>query len=493
MNNLARVQEVELSTSAESRPGWERAIGWLSWVMVLLFSWKTFKYLSEKSYFLADDYDHFELAHRLPLLEQLLTPIDVHFVPGHRLFSYLLERFAPLNFDVALWVMLGFHLLSVFMFSKVLGRLRSGPWNPLLVVLYGCGSSVLYLLFWWSAGIHRLPYVLFCLCSIYGYLGYRQHRYSRDLLVCVGGFVLAAAFYSKAVLLPGYLLALELCLSWRMGLSGWRRYRLGVALLLLSVVYLGWYELYAPVLRFDYVLNARLALDASLLGLDVFVRDLFLMPWQQEPKQLLGIWLGAVVMLVTCWRRPERCVFWLALLAVLLVNLLILGVGNRVQTMGSSVMLALRYQFEPLFLLGLFLCLILNRAPAPTPRPRVSRYWAMLAIAFCVAYPVGSFLHARATDRLMNEGGHEQVADYMSHLLAQLDGLPSDRVITFAQGDFPAQVYRVLFGPPKSFQAILPLRYPNLQFADRDKAQYEIDARGNVLSLSVRPSSDDAR
>ncbi|MBM4364532.1 MAG: hypothetical protein FJ104_17770 [Deltaproteobacteria bacterium] len=44
------------------------------------------------SHYLGDDVLAFEAARRLPLLEHLVAPIDVHLVPLHRLVTFLIHR-----------------------------------------------------------------------------------------------------------------------------------------------------------------------------------------------------------------------------------------------------------------------------------------------------------------------------------------------------------------------------------------------------------------
>src|SRR5689334_7021536 len=80
----------------------------------------------QRASFRGDDYLGFYGVVTQPLRAFLVTPIDVHFLPLHRLATWLIYRIAPLDFDVALGVMGIFHLLGVWMLYRVLTLLGGG-------------------------------------------------------------------------------------------------------------------------------------------------------------------------------------------------------------------------------------------------------------------------------------------------------------------------------------------------------------------------------
>ena len=53
------------------------------------------------SHFYGDDFWFFAEFRNLSFAEYLLTPITLHFVPMHRLFTALIYRIAPLDFRLA--------------------------------------------------------------------------------------------------------------------------------------------------------------------------------------------------------------------------------------------------------------------------------------------------------------------------------------------------------------------------------------------------------
>lgn len=448
---------------------------------ILSFAWVTARCALRNSYFIGDDYDHFQLIGSMSFLQYLFTPIDVHFVPLHRLFSWLLLKLAPLNFDLAVAILMAFQLASTAMLALLLKRLRPGPWNAPLLVLFACNSLLLPLLVWWSAGIHRFPYVLLSITCLYFYLGYREHKRWRDLLAAWACLVLAFGFYSKAVLIPVYVLALEFCLSWRLGFAALRRYAAGAWMLLAVVGYVIWYAFYAPVTRPAGTASIIVAVEITLAFLRTLA-DLLLLrqpgPWSLVGGGVLAVW--GLAMLATCLKRRENLIYWMALLGLVALNFLVIGGSSRGQMFGAYLAGISRYYFEVLFLLAIFFSLILNPAKPQHGGGGVrARYWGALAIGVAILYPLLAYQSAKA--QFADYGKvHRQAHHYMTRLLANLDELPADRPVRIAEGNLPLYVYGDWLHVYKPFAVVLPLRYPNLEFVPRDLAQYEIDQDGQL-------------
>ena len=146
--------------------------------------------------FYGDDYIGFHGVVTQSVRQFLLTPIDVHFIPLHKLATWLIYRIAPLNFDVALAVMCAFHLLGLWTLYRTL-RLLGASWlsAPLTAL---CAVNVYggVLLLGWSAGIARLAYILLSIAAIYHYLRFRESGSWGRLATVVACVVAAAAFFS---------------------------------------------------------------------------------------------------------------------------------------------------------------------------------------------------------------------------------------------------------------------------------------------------------
>ena len=77
-------------------------------------------HFASQSFFFEDDFVNFREAARDGLTYGYLTkPVYIHFAPAHRLADYLVQRYATLDFDVALAAMLGFYAASVVLIPQM--------------------------------------------------------------------------------------------------------------------------------------------------------------------------------------------------------------------------------------------------------------------------------------------------------------------------------------------------------------------------------------
>ncbi|MES2819191.1 MAG: hypothetical protein V4812_09445 [Pseudomonadota bacterium] len=446
--------------------------------VLLLFTLALVLFVRANSYFIADDYDHFIQAARMPLLQLLSMPIDVHYVPLHKLFSALILRLAPLNFDLALGVMLGFHGLSLALLYRLLQALSASPANLLIVLLYACNPFLVHPLLWWSSGIHRFPYVLLCLACLYCYARYRQSLRAIQLAGCYLAFVLAFGFYSKAILIPLYVLGLELCLG---GLKPGRlvqRFAPGAVMLLLSLGYALWYLAFAPVMQQGPTPSLVVTGEIVLRNFQVMAAVLTL---QRHDAPAVAVSLALLLVLalgIVCSALRERRTLWvwLVLFACVGINFVMVASSGRGQMFGRFLALALRYYWEVMFLIALFsgLLLAMLRGRAQSDLRSGHR----VALLLCIAY-IGALGWVGRTQILTSyEDSHVATARYMRRLVADLDRLPADRPLLLAQGNFPAHVYGSFlnfFDTRLPLAKVLPLRYSHLALVPAPQAQYRVD------------------
>lgn len=159
-----------------------------------------------------DDLEGFWLAKTLPLWKFLWAPIDVHRVPLHRLLSLVIVRIAPLDFPLSNAVLLAFHLGGCVFLFLALRELKETVFNYWIVAWYAMNPYFGSQLFWWTAGVARLPYILCANAAAYYYLVYRK-RGSRSAFALVILFTLLGfGFFAKSILIVLYLGGLELAL-----------------------------------------------------------------------------------------------------------------------------------------------------------------------------------------------------------------------------------------------------------------------------------------
>lgn len=108
------------------------------------------------SHFLRDDFAGFFIAQHERLITAMAMPIDVHFVPLHRLVKHLVYAFAPMNFTLAVALLLAVHLGALAL-VYALQRLRDTRANAVLLFFYGTNVQLGVLFVWWTSGLHRLP------------------------------------------------------------------------------------------------------------------------------------------------------------------------------------------------------------------------------------------------------------------------------------------------------------------------------------------------
>ena len=146
-------------------------------------------------------------------LDYLTSPATAHFAPGHRLLSYGLYRIAGLDFGAALVVLLAFHGASVVLMQRILAALFGRVWWTFALALtFGLSVSFMSMLWWFSPGLLALPATAFSLACIHAYLWWWRTRRRAWLIWSVVALCGALLFYEKAVLVPVYLVLMQLLL-----------------------------------------------------------------------------------------------------------------------------------------------------------------------------------------------------------------------------------------------------------------------------------------
>jgi len=275
-------------------------------------------HFASQSFFLADDFVQFEDAlGRDFSLGYLLDPSLGQFSPGSRLVALVMQRYATLDFDVALGFLLGVHSVGVALVHRIL-RLCVGAvwWTFALAFAYGISIIFMPSLQWFSAGIGRFCVATLSLASIHAYLCWRRTGRPAWLAWSVVAVGLGLFFYFKAFLIPVYVVLIRVLLldkssvrdsvksaarEWRV----WALYAVPVVLyMLVSLTRSGAQSWHGAPLG-SVVTYLRVAwLDGfipGLFGLRVTVDSgPFVHTWAVALCQILL--LAAVA--VSVWRRP---------------------------------------------------------------------------------------------------------------------------------------------------------------------------------------------
>lgn len=466
---------------------WERGFKGMVWLGLAVFTVLLALFVRTNSYYIDDDYDHFIQAARLPLWQMISTPIDVHYAPLHKLFSVLISHMAPLNFDVALLVMLGFHGLSIGLLYKILRSFSNSPVNLLIVFLYGCNPFVLYPLMWWSSGMHRFPYVFLCLACLYFYINYRRSQSRLHLASCCLAFFLAFGFYSKAILIPVYILGLELCLSGKDGIRHFfRRFLPGGIMFLLSMAYVFWYLHFAPVMQQGQTPSIASVCEIVLLNFKVMAGVLTFHQYD-APSSGFNISLVFVILVggFYSFAKDRRSLLvWLVLFSCIFANFAMVAASGRGQMFGGFLAFALRYYFEEMFLVAVFgglLFAVMRPSSGLNIASVHKQHWLSFFIIGFYVCSLGWL--ARSNYVVVYEKSHIATVHYMQRLMASLDRLPTDRPLLLEEASFPGYVYGSFINARMPMGDVLPLRYPRLVMVPRSQADYGVDESGGVVAL----------
>jgi len=474
---LAGISVMVAATSQETR------FKILVWTGIFLITLLIAAFVRENSYFIADDYDHFIQAGKLPLLDFLATPIDVHYAPLHKLFSALILKLAPLNFDMALAVLLIFHGFSVYMLYRLLQELRASRLNLLIVFVYASNIFVFHPLLWWSAGIHRFPYILLSIVSLYSYVRYRRSRSIIDIACCYLAFALAFGFYSKAVLIPAYILGLELCLSWRQGLHRLvERFWLGCSMLLVSLAYVIWYLEFSTITQQGPSASIEVALQLIFQNFKVLAVSLLFCSYTTPSLEFN--W-ALVLFFIGCtfggfFKVRAALLPWSVLLALLFLNFAVIAASGRGQMFAEYLAFILRYYFEIMFIVAIFFSLIASAAQEKKIMQMFSMRSYNVVFSFCLVYALIALWFGSAYFHKNYGDSYRATAGYMHNLITGLSNLPRSTPVLFSSAGLPSYVYGAFTNEPMPMEKILPLRYPNMSFVPREQAQYEVDETGNV-------------
>lgn len=460
-----------------------RCFTWLTWGGIAACMVFQILYARNYSYFIADDYDHFIHAATLPLLQVITAPIDIHYVPLHKLFSVLVTKIAPLNFDVALAVLMAFHVLAVGVLYKLLQTLSPSRMNILIVLLYAGCPLILDPLMWWSSGIHRFPYIFLSLACLYAYVLYRGSRQWYYLVGCLLAYILALGFYSKALLIPLYVIGLELCLSPRSDLRRLlKRLIIGYCMLALSVCYLLWYVNFSPVMQQELNPEFSTGLEIVLFNFKVLVGVLTLHRYEAGTLFNVAVFVLLLFVVVASVRRkPRALLVWVVLLVCIGVNFAMVAFSGRGQAYGVFIAYALRYYFEIVFIVALFSGVLLGTLYSSSSVELHVGHW--LVLAACMIYVALGCWASSVYRTGIYENSHLASARYMHRLLADLDHLATEGPIRVAHGSLPGYVYGAFINASMPIENVLPIRYQHLAFVPREQADYEIDSQGNLKKL----------
>lgn len=330
-------------------------------VVTVFYTIAVVRYVRRSADFFGDDLIAFWQARTLPMGKYLLTPIDVHVVPLHRLVNWGIGRLFPMQFVAAQVCLVLFQLLALYFFYRNLQLLRRTPANAFFVAAYATNVYIGSLLVWWTSGLHRLPCIWLTAVGVYGYLRYRDDRKRRWAAVVVLSVVVGLGFFEKAMLIPLVLAGIEACLWTRTDAAARR-----VNLLLIAAAI-------AAVALYSVAWKIIALQRSTAIHHDVFFAAKYLaLSWKMLINSLIGrtydSFLPAACLLTllivgTVFFTRASLVPWLVMALVASTSMLMPAISReRAEAFGYlPAVFGHRYYPEVTFLVALFVAIAWHR------------------------------------------------------------------------------------------------------------------------------------
>jgi hypothetical protein len=447
------------------------------------------------SWFIIQDLDHLMLLQDTPLIQFLVTPIDMHLpLPLHRLFCWIV--FEPLHLSYASGVtcLVVIHLITGLYMWMLLNQISKGWVNYLFVVMYLANYWVLDLFVWWSAGLHRMPYLCASVACCYHGINYAHCGKKRDLVVCAALVVTGLGFFEKAILIPAYVGATLLSLRVLGGEVSLRRTWVVVSVLSMTAgVYVG----VISALQGQFVLFSTLRWTLwvfKAVKLQFIALSQSLLPMSYKfgggvEYLVLGLWLA--VLCYSCWYSRRSALVWAMFSTLVLLNLLALSLSDRLERYGLLVVLLQRYAFDNVFLVLLLLG-FLGRAVAWSEGGEKGggRLVRVVVVLVALAFSLTAYFGAIASERAYyRDFGGPRAVRFIEGLRGSLESVRGQPEVMVAERGVLEFLYP---GATRSGKTVVALsritRYwaRNLVYVEEREAAYAIDDAGRLVALKGR-------
>ncbi len=454
-------------------------------VLVLYTAW----YLLRYSDFSNDDLDLLVIMRHSSFWHFVLSPTDVHFVPLHQFLTWLAYHISPMNFTVAVAILMVFHVGTLIYLGRSLQLLNAGQAGGLILCAYAASSLIIFGLVWWAHAEHRAPYVFCDVCAVYHYLAWIKRGRRFHLWVAAVAFVAAFGFYEKAVFIPMHMLVIGYLSDEERFRVQFRRvvwppmlFALGSAAFILAYLHFIPPSVRAGLpqtIRADLEFAKVLFSGASGLSVDS-AHDV---PKHGMSLRLAGVLLlGGVALTWSLWRGRGSWKILVIMLAVALLDYLPIAMSNRVAWFGLMVTHQYRFFYEELQLLALFAGLWYARV-RHTLSSDLGRKVAWLAGFVVVA------IYAGVNARNVRDCRHQTMSPlwmmdqshiYLRHLRSGLAQIGGSAPI-FENDKLPR--YLTVFDITPDTRTLLPLFNRHVHFDGNAKPHFMVFQNGDVEKI----------
>ena len=319
------------------------------------------------------------------------------------------------------------------------------------------------------------------------------------MIVC---FSASLGFFSKAVLIPAYMLGIEICLFDRSKTSGLLRNAMCIgAVAIVGILYIGFAQtLMVPgTLKLNFDMAVHLSAQSVFLAV---VQQGALGVIADFPASTLNtsisiLWLIAIAASVVM--VPRNAVVWGVGVTLLALNVQMIAMSTRMVLVAEKLANVHRYYFDLMFVGALFLSLVIHnfdaaRKWAHSDRLRRILHWGGVTLALgVVAMAHVSFVGVLdAQNRFFGRSVphlYEPVKIYVDNVGRGLAKLSREHPggFTVAEGRVPLFVLGLQIEHVGSYSQFLPLfGFDSVNVVNVRDARYLISESGRIVENSDR-------
>jgi hypothetical protein len=428
--------------------------------------------------FRGDDLLFFADARLRPFLDFITQQMDVHAVPLHRAATYLVPRFGRPRYDALLFCMLAVHAAGLVLLYRALQAFVPNPVNAVATFWYASFVDLGSVFLWWTAALHRLPYVSLSALALYGYARFRRGHSPAWAACVVASVVVALGFFEKGILTALMLGAIEAALFFETD----PRDRRANWLLIGGLAFVC--ALHLAVWRKAVGSSwSAMAVDATSIW-PYALASFHMLLSGTVGRVSEWVWpatlLWAALLAVTIRRAPRTALLWAAGFLVVTASLLSTGISvPRLQVWGMLLpYYCHRYYPDVMFDIVVFFALVWQRAfpsGASALRGRRSR-WLSAASAI-MAMTALALVSIKSSFRLMSTQYADtlQTKRYVDNVVSDMEPLERERrPVLFVDGTMPMFI-NPLGGETARHSVLLYALGYNVRFVDARIARHRRD------------------
>ncbi len=468
---------------------WSRSTRFASLAMAMLLVAYTAWYMHRFGDFSNDDLDWFVVMQHSSFWHFVLMQTDVHYSPLHQVLTWLIYFLGPMNFGVAIAVLISIHIGTLIYLARSLQELKAGQVVGLLVCGYAASGLIIFGLVWWAHAEGRVPYVFLDICAIFNYLAWLRNDSRKCLLIAAVAFVAAFGFYEKAVLIPLHMLVIGYLSDEERFRSQLRKavwppllFAVGSAAFIFAYLFFLPPSARAPLpmaIRADLEFMKVLWIGLTGLGTEGF-HDIPIYGMSYDLAVLLLF--GCAISGVCLWQKRGTWKVLVGMLALLSLDYFPIALSNRTVVFGMAPAHNYRFHYEELHIVVLFVGLWLARIAVARPSLRYRQASWLTGVVLLVIYSalnVHNIQQSRRTPLYLL-----WCMDHSHGYLKNLrEGLASMQAPPPAFENNVLPRYLSLFGMTPDTHALLPLFLPDVRFDDAAHPRNEVTPEGHVVRI----------